>query len=122
MVNARCATITRKTGETDITVSVNLDGDLSTEQIIKVSTGIGFLDHVRCLLTLFTFDIHGKSMQMFQALAKHSGLALELKCTGDLWIDDHHTADMSFDFLSELNCNFFPASITRLRSRSWPSV
>jgi len=30
---------------------------------------------------------------MYQALAKHSGMSLTLKCVGDLWIDDHHTAD-----------------------------
>lgn len=30
---------------------------------------------------------------MFHALAKHSGMSLTLKCEGDLWIDDHHTAD-----------------------------
>jgi imidazoleglycerol-phosphate dehydratase len=32
-------------------------------------------------------------MQMFHALAKHSGMSLTLKCEGDLYIDDHHTAD-----------------------------
>ena len=32
-------------------------------------------------------------MQMFHALAKHSGMSLTLKCEGDLWIDDHHTSD-----------------------------
>lgn len=31
---------------------------------------------------------------MYHALAKHSGMSLTLKCKGDLWIDDHHTADM----------------------------
>ena len=30
---------------------------------------------------------------MYSALAKHSGMSLTMKCTGDLWIDDHHTAD-----------------------------
>ena len=33
-------------------------------------------------------------MQMYTALAKHSGMSLTMKCQGDLWIDDHHTADM----------------------------
>ena len=33
---------------------------------------------------------------MFNALAKHSGMSLTLKCEGDLWIDDHHTADKRF--------------------------
>ena len=31
--------------------------------------------------------------QMYNALAKHSGMSLTMKCEGDLWIDDHHTAD-----------------------------
>ena len=31
--------------------------------------------------------------QMYHALAKHSGMSLTMKCQGDLWIDDHHTAD-----------------------------
>ena len=31
---------------------------------------------------------------MYHALAKHGGLSLKMKCKGDLWIDDHHTADM----------------------------
>lgn len=35
---------------------------------------------------------------MYHALAKHGGLSLKMKCAGDLWIDDHHTADM---FLAE---------------------
>jgi imidazoleglycerol-phosphate dehydratase len=30
---------------------------------------------------------------MYSALAKHSGMSLTMKCTGDLWIDDHHTTD-----------------------------
>jgi imidazoleglycerol-phosphate dehydratase len=30
---------------------------------------------------------------MYNALAKHSGMSLTMKCEGDLWIDDHHTAD-----------------------------
>lgn len=32
---------------------------------------------------------------MYNALAKHGGMSLTMKCKGDLWIDDHHTADMS---------------------------
>lgn len=67
----RTATITRKTGETDIRVQLTLDG-AGTSQ---VQSGIGFLDH---LLT---------------ALAKHARFDLELTCRGDLHIDDHHTAE-----------------------------
>jgi len=46
-------------------------------QTIDISTGIGFLDH------------------MYTALAKHGGMSLTMKCKGDLWIDDHHTAEDS---------------------------
>jgi len=78
-MTARTATISRKTNETQIEVFVNLDcapGSGQTQNI-GVSTGIGFLDH------------------MYHALAKHSGMSLTMKCQGDLWIDDHHTAEDS---------------------------
>lgn len=67
----RVATITRKTQETDITVSVNLD------QACKVSikTGIHFLDH------------------MLEQVAKHSGISMDILAQGDLHIDDHHTVE-----------------------------
>ncbi|KAI0306552.1 IGPD-domain-containing protein [Multifurca ochricompacta] len=60
---ARTATIYRKTNETEIDVFINLDCQPGStfEQIIEISTGIGFLDH------------------MYQALAKHSGMSLTLK-------------------------------------------
>ncbi|MEK6703323.1 MAG: imidazoleglycerol-phosphate dehydratase, partial [Planctomycetota bacterium] len=67
----RTATISRKTKETEIAVTVNLDGTGAA----SVSTGIGFLDH------------------MLGALAKHSGIDISLACKGDLHIDDHHTAE-----------------------------
>lgn len=70
-MNPRTATISRKTGETDITVTVNLDGTGAA----SVRTGIGFLDH------------------MLTALARHARLDLTLACTGDLQVDDHHTAE-----------------------------
>jgi imidazoleglycerol-phosphate dehydratase len=74
---ARTATISRKTNETQIEVSINLDCTPGSQnaQVIEISTGIGFLDH------------------MYHALAKHGGMSLTMKCKGDLWIDDHHTAD-----------------------------
>ncbi|KAJ8093260.1 imidazoleglycerol-phosphate dehydratase [Marasmius tenuissimus] len=74
---ARQATVNRSTSETSIEVSLNLDcaPGSGVAQIIDVSTGIGFLDH------------------MYTALAKHGGMSLTMKCKGDLWIDDHHTAD-----------------------------
>ncbi len=70
-MNARKATITRKTKETDIVCTINLDGS----GVITVDTGLGFLDH------------------MLEALGKHAGFDLELHCKGDLRIDDHHTAE-----------------------------
>ncbi|KAJ7724075.1 IGPD-domain-containing protein [Mycena maculata] len=74
---ARQATISRKTNETQIDVTLNLDcaPGSGVIQTIDISTGIGFLDH------------------MYTALAKHGGMSLTMKCKGDLWIDDHHTAD-----------------------------
>lgn len=67
----RTATITRKTKETDIAVTVDLDGRGSAE----VATGIGFLDH---MLDLF---------------ARHSRLDLTVKADGDLHVDHHHTTE-----------------------------
>lgn len=40
-----------------------------------------------------------RNLQMYTALAKHGGMSLTMKCKGDLWIDDHHTADMSISFI-----------------------
>lgn len=61
----------RKTRETDISVKLDLDGSGGA----KVSTGIGFLDH------------------MISALAHHGHFDLELRCKGDLEVDDHHTTE-----------------------------
>lgn len=69
----RQATITRKTKETEIIATVNLDGTGK----YNVSTGIGFLDH------------------MLEQLAKHSLMDIELKAKGDLHIDFHHTTEDS---------------------------
>jgi imidazoleglycerol-phosphate dehydratase len=71
---ARCervATVERKTKETAIKATVNLDG---TGQY-KVSTGIGFLDH------------------MLEQLSRHSLVDLALEAKGDLHIDNHHTTE-----------------------------
>ena len=68
---ARTASIHRKTKETDIVVSLNLDGAGRS----KVSTGLPFLDH---MLDLF---------------AKHGLFDLEVNCKGDLEIDDHHSVE-----------------------------
>ncbi|GAK63025.1 imidazoleglycerol-phosphate dehydratase [Moesziomyces antarcticus] len=73
---ARSATVSRVTNETKIEVSLSLDTHPTlAPQTINVKTGIGFLDH------------------MLHALAKHGGMSLTLACEGDLWIDDHHTAE-----------------------------
>ncbi|SAM77031.1 probable HIS3-imidazoleglycerol-phosphate dehydratase [Ustilago bromivora] len=72
----RSATVSRVTNETMIEVSLSLDTHPTfAPQTINVKTGIGFLDH------------------MLHALAKHGGMSLTLTCDGDLWIDDHHTAE-----------------------------
>ncbi|KAJ5873490.1 Imidazoleglycerol-phosphate dehydratase [Penicillium subrubescens] len=113
---ARTATVSRSTNETKIQISLSLDGGVlppfepmshfppSTDpaeaeaekkgivpikgaahatqftptQQITISTGIGFLDH------------------MLHALAKHGGWSLAVRAKGDLYIDDHHTAEDTF--------------------------
>ncbi len=67
----RTATIERKTKETEISVSLDLDGSGNYD----VSTGIGFLDH------------------MLEQLSRHSLMDLTVKATGDLHIDFHHTTE-----------------------------
>ena len=66
----RKADITRKTKETVISASLNLDGGE-----VKINTGIGFLDH------------------MLTALGVHGGFGLTLAAKGDLEVDGHHTAE-----------------------------
>ena len=70
-MSARKATISRKTNETSIEVSINLDGEGTAD----VNTGIGFFDH------------------MLEQLAKHSLIDITVKADGDLHIDPHHTAE-----------------------------
>jgi imidazoleglycerol-phosphate dehydratase len=67
----RTAAVTRETAETDIEVTLDLDGDGDS----TVETGIGFFDH------------------MLEALAKHGLFDLTVRCDGDLDIDDHHTVE-----------------------------
>lgn len=69
----RKATIERRTKETEISVSLDLDGT----GIYDVSTGIGFLDH------------------MLEQLSRHSLIDLTVKAKGDLHIDFHHTTEDS---------------------------
>ena len=70
-MSERTATISRRTGETDITLSLMVDGT----GIADVATGIGFLDH---MLILF---------------AKHGLFDLRVQAAGDLHVDEHHTAE-----------------------------
>ena len=63
--------ITRKTAETEISLSLNLDGTGKSD----IKTGVGFLDH---MLTLFVH--HGK-------------FDLKVQCSGDTYVDDHHSVE-----------------------------
>ena len=67
----RTAEISRKTAETDILLTLNLDGTGKS----TVKTGVGFLDH---MLTIF---------------AAHGKFDLQITCKGDTWVDDHHSAE-----------------------------
>lgn len=67
----RTANVERKTKETEISLVLNLDGIGES----RISTGVGFLDH------------------MLTALSKHSRIDLTLNCKGDLHVDDHHTVE-----------------------------
>ena len=68
---ARTATLTRTTSETDIALTLNLDGTGASD----IATGIGFLDH------------------MLMALARHALFDLTVRAKGDLHIDFHHTTE-----------------------------
>ena len=67
----RTATCTRKTKETDITVTMNIDG----QGVTDIQTGIGFFDH------------------MLDGFARHGLFDLTVKVTGDLEVDCHHTVE-----------------------------
>jgi len=67
----RTATIERKTRETEITVSLDLDGS----GVADVDTGIGFLDH------------------MLESFSRHSMIDLKVRAQGDLHVDFHHTTE-----------------------------
>lgn len=71
MNEPRTASISRKTGETEIELRLNLDGSGTS----KIATGVGFFDH---MLTL---------------LSKHSLIDLEVEAHGDLHVDFHHTVE-----------------------------
>jgi imidazoleglycerol-phosphate dehydratase len=67
----RTAAIARKTAETDIALRLNLDGEGRS----RISTGVGFFDH------------------MLTALGKHGGFDLDIRCKGDLHVDAHHSVE-----------------------------
>ena len=67
----RTSSINRKTAETDIKLTLNLDGSGES----NINSGCGFLDH---MLTLFS---------------KHGRFDLTLECNGDTYVDDHHTVE-----------------------------
>ncbi|MCR5100739.1 MAG: imidazoleglycerol-phosphate dehydratase HisB [Butyrivibrio sp.] len=71
MNKQRIAEVSRKTGETDITVKINLDGSGKS----NIDTGIGFFDH------------------MLDAFARHGFFDLDVKVKGDLNVDGHHTVE-----------------------------
>jgi histidinol-phosphate aminotransferase len=87
----------RKTKETSIKATIDLDGVGES----SVKTGIGFLDH------------------MVSAFAKHGHFNVTLKCEGDLWIDDHHTAE---DCALALGEAFDKALGARKDIRRWGSA
>lgn len=67
----RKAEIARRTAETDIQLTLNLD----EQEPVTIETGVGFFDH---MLTLF---------------ARHSRISLVVKAKGDTWVDSHHTVE-----------------------------
>jgi imidazoleglycerol-phosphate dehydratase len=69
--DSRTATVSRKTNETAISVSVNLDGTGTS----RISSGIGFFDH------------------MLEQLSRHSLIDMDIEVQGDLHIDDHHSVE-----------------------------
>ena len=71
VTNARAAEVRRKTKETDIALSLRLDGSGKS----KIETGIAFLNH------------------MLELFARHGLFDLEIECRGDLHIDDHHSVE-----------------------------
>jgi imidazoleglycerol-phosphate dehydratase len=71
IAGARHASVTRTTRETDVTVSLDLDGS----GIAEISTGVGFYDH------------------LLSSLAHHALFDLTIRASGDLEVDDHHTVE-----------------------------
>lgn len=68
---SRKTTVVRTTSETDIRITLDLDGNGRTD----ISTGLGFFDH------------------MLEQISRHSGIDLEIRVKGDLHVDEHHTIE-----------------------------
>ncbi|MCA1368757.1 imidazoleglycerol-phosphate dehydratase HisB [Bradyrhizobium sp. BRP14] len=71
VTQTRTGQVSRKTNETAVSVSVNIDGT----GVSKIATGVGFFDH------------------MLDQLSRHSLIDMEIKADGDLHVDDHHTVE-----------------------------
>lgn len=67
----RLSVVERITNETTIRVAVNLDSEMP----VRVSSGIGFLDH------------------MLEQISRHAGISMDIRCEGDLHIDEHHSVE-----------------------------
>ena len=91
-VKCRQAEVTRKTGETDITIRLNLDGTGKA----SIQTGIGFFDH------------------MLNSFARHGLFDLEVQAKGDLEVDCHHTIeDHTCAIIWTLQFHLWDSSIQR---------
>ena len=78
----RCAKLSRKTKETDISVSLNIDGAGKS----NIDTGIGFFNH------------------MLEGFSKHGFFDLDMTCDGDLNVDCHHTIEDCGIVLGSTGC------------------
>ena len=89
----RSATVSRKTGETDITITIDLDGSGK----VDVETGVGFFDHMLC------------------AFGRHGLFDLTVRAAGDTQVDDHHTVEDVGIVLGQAVCEALgdKAGITR---------
>ncbi|HTX72937.1 MAG TPA: hypothetical protein VMC79_08950 [Rectinemataceae bacterium] len=93
----RCVSLCRSTRETTVLLRLDVDGYRSPatrEERIRVFSGIGFLDH------------------LLSVLAFHAGWSLELRCRGDLNVDDHHSAEDCALLLGAALCRALAAGPT----------